>query len=132
MGGMLIVGAGLAGLTVAETLRAEGYAGPVTLLGAEPHAPYQRPPLSKGFLLGETAEAQLMMRTAEMLMEKRACIEESALASRRSIAPRSGSRSPTARRWPTTASRCAPAPACGRCRWPGPMLGRRVRPALAG
>jgi 3-phenylpropionate/trans-cinnamate dioxygenase ferredoxin reductase subunit len=70
MGGMLIVGAGLAGLTVAETLRAEGYAGPVTLLGAEPHAPYQRPPLSKGFLLGETAEAQLMMRTAEAMEKK--------------------------------------------------------------
>ena len=70
MSGMLIVGAGLAGLTVAETLRAEGYAGPVTLLGAEPHAPYQRPPLSKGFLLGETAEAQLMMRTAEAMEKK--------------------------------------------------------------
>lgn len=36
---MLIVGAGLAGLTVAETLRGEGYAGSITLLGAEAHAP---------------------------------------------------------------------------------------------
>lgn len=70
MGGMLIVGAGLAGLTVAETLRGEGYSGPVTLLGAEPHAPYQRPPLSKGFLQGDTAEAQLMMRTADALENK--------------------------------------------------------------
>ncbi|MCE9569799.1 MAG: FAD-dependent oxidoreductase, partial [Rhodocyclales bacterium] len=67
---MLIVGAGLAGLTVAETLRAEGYAGPITLIGNEAHAPYQRPPLSKGFLLGQTAEAQLMMRPAEMLAKK--------------------------------------------------------------
>ena len=68
--GMLIIGAGLAGLTVAETLRAEGYAGPITLLGAEPHAPYQRPPLSKGFLQGDTPEAQLNMRPAEMLLKK--------------------------------------------------------------
>jgi hypothetical protein len=40
-------------------------------------------------------------------------------ASRRSIAARSRSRWPTARPCPTTASRCAPAPACGHCRWPG-------------
>lgn len=70
MNGMLIIGAGLAGLTIAETLRAEGYEGPITLLGAEPHAPYQRPPLSKGFLLDKTAEAQLMMRPAEVLAKK--------------------------------------------------------------
>ncbi|WP_207855961.1 NAD(P)/FAD-dependent oxidoreductase [Sulfurisoma sediminicola] len=68
--GMVIVGAGLAGLTVAETLRAEGYAGPITLLGDEPHGPYHRPPLSKGYLLGETQEAQLVMRAPELLAKK--------------------------------------------------------------
>lgn len=68
--GMVIVGAGLAGLTVAETLRAEGYAAPVTLLGDEPRGPYHRPPLSKGYLLGETQEAQLVMRAPELLAKK--------------------------------------------------------------
>ncbi|MCF8175536.1 MAG: NAD(P)/FAD-dependent oxidoreductase, partial [Burkholderiaceae bacterium] len=68
--GILILGAGLAGLTLAETLRAEAYAGPITLIGDETQAPYQRPPLSKGFLLGETKEAQLMMRPADVLAKK--------------------------------------------------------------
>jgi 3-phenylpropionate/trans-cinnamate dioxygenase ferredoxin reductase subunit len=70
MSGIVILGAGLAGLTVAETLRAEGYEGAITLIGNEAHAPYQRPPLSKGYLLGDTSEAQLMMRTPEMLGRK--------------------------------------------------------------
>ncbi len=68
--GMVIVGAGLAGLTVAEALRAEGYAGAVTLLGDEAHSPYHRPPLSKGFLLGETQPQQLPMRAPELLAKK--------------------------------------------------------------
>lgn len=49
----VIVGAGLAGGTAALTLRQEGFEGEVTLLGAEPHPPYSRPPLSKGYLRGE-------------------------------------------------------------------------------
>lgn len=70
MNGLVIVGAGLAGLTVAETLRTEGYGGPITLIGSEAHAPYHRPPLSKGFLHGETPEAQLTMRPAELVAKK--------------------------------------------------------------
>lgn len=48
--GVVIVGAGQAGFQVASSLRMEGYEGPVTLLGDEPNIPYQRPPLSKGFM----------------------------------------------------------------------------------
>lgn len=49
---IVIVGAGLAGAKAAETLRAEGFAGRVVLVGEEPDPPYERPPLSKGYLLG--------------------------------------------------------------------------------
>ena len=49
---IVIVGAGLAGGTAATELREQGYNGPVVLVGAEEHAPYERPPLSKGYLLG--------------------------------------------------------------------------------
>ncbi len=51
----VIVGASLAGAKAAETLRAEGFDGPLILIGAETERPYERPPLSKGYLLG-TAE----------------------------------------------------------------------------
>jgi 3-phenylpropionate/trans-cinnamate dioxygenase ferredoxin reductase subunit len=49
----VIVGAALAGAKAAETLREEGFDGQVVLLGAEPHRPYERPPLSKDYLRGE-------------------------------------------------------------------------------
>jgi NADPH-dependent 2,4-dienoyl-CoA reductase/sulfur reductase-like enzyme len=49
----VIVGGGLAGAKAAETLRSEGYDGPVVLVAAEPEDPYERPPLSKGYLLGK-------------------------------------------------------------------------------
>ena len=48
--GVVIVGAGLGGIRVAEAVRTAGYEGPVTLIGAEQHPPYDRPPLSKKLL----------------------------------------------------------------------------------
>ncbi|MFF1505004.1 NAD(P)/FAD-dependent oxidoreductase [Streptomyces sp. NPDC058316] len=50
---VVIVGAGMAGVQTAVALREQGFTGPVTLIGAEPHQPYDRPPLSKAVLLGE-------------------------------------------------------------------------------
>ena len=48
----VIAGASLAGAKAAETLRDEGFDGDIVLIGAEPERPYERPPLSKGYLLG--------------------------------------------------------------------------------
>ncbi|MBD0708480.1 MULTISPECIES: NAD(P)/FAD-dependent oxidoreductase [unclassified Streptomyces] len=50
---VVIVGAGMAGVQTAVALREQGFTGPVTLIGAEPHQPYDRPPLSKAILLGK-------------------------------------------------------------------------------
>ena len=50
---IVIVGANLAGGATATTLRTEGFDGPLTMLGAEPWPPYERPPLSKAYLRGE-------------------------------------------------------------------------------
>jgi 3-phenylpropionate/trans-cinnamate dioxygenase ferredoxin reductase subunit len=49
-GRVVVAGAGLAGFRTVEELRARGFAGPITLVGAEPRPPYDRPPLSKKFL----------------------------------------------------------------------------------
>lgn len=57
-----IVGAGHAGVQLAVSLREEGFAGKVILISGEPDLPYQRPPLSKGFLDGSTDEAELLLR----------------------------------------------------------------------
>ncbi|MFJ8363430.1 NAD(P)/FAD-dependent oxidoreductase [Streptomyces sp. NPDC093984] len=54
-GRVVIVGASLAGLRAAETLRAEGFAGSLTMIGDEPYEPYDRPPLSKAVLLGKAS-----------------------------------------------------------------------------
>jgi 3-phenylpropionate/trans-cinnamate dioxygenase ferredoxin reductase subunit len=65
--GTLIIGASQAGLQLAVSLRETGYADPITLVGAEIHAPYQRPPLSKAYLHGNTELDQLWLRTPEFL-----------------------------------------------------------------
>ena len=62
MSHFVIIGAGQAGATLAETLRKKGYGGALTMVGAEPHPPYQRPPLSKAYLLSEMAMDRLFLR----------------------------------------------------------------------
>jgi 3-phenylpropionate/trans-cinnamate dioxygenase ferredoxin reductase subunit len=64
---MLIVGAGQAGIQIAETLRHEKFAGPIRLIGAEPHAPYNRPPLSKKWLLERPDISTLAIRGGDWL-----------------------------------------------------------------
>ncbi len=67
----VIVGANMAGASAAETLRRSGYAGAITLLGAEPELPYERPPLSKEWLRGSTPTAKLHPRDAAFYAEQR-------------------------------------------------------------
>jgi 3-phenylpropionate/trans-cinnamate dioxygenase ferredoxin reductase subunit len=57
----VIVGAGLCGGAAAQTLREEGFDGRITLVGEEPHLPYERPPLSKEYLRGEQEKDQLFV-----------------------------------------------------------------------
>jgi 3-phenylpropionate/trans-cinnamate dioxygenase ferredoxin reductase subunit len=60
----VIVGAGLAGGRAAQTLREDGYDGPVVLIGEETEPPYERPPLSKGLLLGTTEPEDVYLHQA--------------------------------------------------------------------
>ncbi|WP_033282887.1 NAD(P)/FAD-dependent oxidoreductase [Streptomyces sp. NRRL F-525] len=60
---IVVVGASAAGLAAAETLRREGYTGTLTLVGDEPHLPYDRPPLSKQVLAAEWEPDRIALRT---------------------------------------------------------------------
>ncbi|RWR11508.1 NAD(P)/FAD-dependent oxidoreductase [Paenirhodobacter populi] len=60
--GIVVVGGGQAAASIAAKLRGLGYVGAVTVIGAEPVPPYQRPPLSKGYLLGEMPLDRLTLR----------------------------------------------------------------------
>ncbi|MDQ1743389.1 MAG: hypothetical protein QOE23_1728 [Pseudonocardiales bacterium] len=57
----VIVGAGLAGAKAAEALRDQGFDGGIVLIGAEPHLPYERPPLSKGYLAGTSEREKVFV-----------------------------------------------------------------------
>ena len=61
----VIVGAGLAGAKTAEALRSQGFDGELVLIGAEPHRPYDRPPLSKGYLMGTAEQDSVFVHPAE-------------------------------------------------------------------
>ena len=67
--GTVIVGASLAGLTCAQSLRAEGYTKKITLIGAEKHLPYNRPPLSKQVLSGKWQATQTKIDSDEKFIE---------------------------------------------------------------
>ena len=66
---VVIVGAGQAGAALAAKLRTLGHQGEIVMLGDEPAPPYQRPPLSKAYLLGEMEEDRLWLRAPEFWAE---------------------------------------------------------------
>lgn len=66
---VVVVGASLAGATAAARLRQLGHDGPITLVGAEPHLPYERPGLSKGYLTGALTLDQLLVHPAETYVD---------------------------------------------------------------
>lgn len=68
---IVVAGAGQAGYQVSASLRQEGFAGTITLVGDEPGVPYQRPPLSKAYLLGKVQTAALRFRPPEFFDEQR-------------------------------------------------------------
>src|SRR5260370_11301279 len=65
----VIAGASLAGAKAAETLRDEGFGGGIALLGSEPERPYERPPLSKGYLLGNDPRDSVYVHPADWYAE---------------------------------------------------------------
>lgn len=68
---VVVVGAGQAGASLVAKLRSEGFDGDITLIGEEPVPPYQRPPLSKAYLLGEMEQDRLYLRPAAWYADNR-------------------------------------------------------------
>jgi 3-phenylpropionate/trans-cinnamate dioxygenase ferredoxin reductase subunit len=71
----VIVGGGQAASQAVQTLRQQGFADNLTLIGDEPHLPYQRPPLSKKYLAGELPRERLFLRHAAFYAEKGVTLE---------------------------------------------------------
>ena len=65
----IIVGGGMAGAIAAQTLREEGFDGRITLLGQEPNAPYERPPLSKDYLQGKADRDSIFVHPEQWYAE---------------------------------------------------------------
>ncbi|MEO0831223.1 MAG: FAD-dependent oxidoreductase [Pseudomonadota bacterium] len=70
MGKIVVVGAGQAGASLVATLRSEGWDGDITLIGEEDAPPYQRPPLSKAYLLGDMPRERLFLRPESFYAEQ--------------------------------------------------------------
>ncbi|MEV4805308.1 FAD-dependent oxidoreductase [Nonomuraea sp. NPDC049421] len=69
MAAFVIVGGGLAAAKAAEALREEGFDGEIVLVGREPHLPYERPPLSKGYLQGSDERDKIFVHDADWYRE---------------------------------------------------------------
>ncbi|MGI9380842.1 MAG: NAD(P)/FAD-dependent oxidoreductase [Methyloligellaceae bacterium] len=67
---IVVIGAGQAGISAVSKLRALGFTGDVTLIGEEPELPYQRPPLTKKFLLGELPRERLYIKPAAFYQDQ--------------------------------------------------------------
>ncbi|AZG48536.1 NAD(P)/FAD-dependent oxidoreductase [Gordonia insulae] len=70
MTGIVIVGTGIAGISAAERLRAEGYDGTITVLGDEPHLPYRRTVLSKDLFHADLREHRITLRPSSFWVDK--------------------------------------------------------------
>ncbi len=79
---IVILGAGQAGLSAAAVLRSGGHEGKILLIGAEPVAPYHRPPLSKAFLKGETDIEGLRLRSHSFHVDHKVCFRPGATVGR--------------------------------------------------
>lgn len=75
-----IIGAGQAGAALAAKLRTEGFDGAITMFGDEPSPPYQRPPLSKKYLLGQMERERLFLRPESYYADQNIALETSARA----------------------------------------------------
>ena len=71
MAGMVVVGGGQAGYSIVSTLRRSGFSGEISLVCEEEALPYQRPPLSKRFLLGEVEEDRLLFRKEQFYSDNK-------------------------------------------------------------
>ncbi|TWH75177.1 NAD(P)/FAD-dependent oxidoreductase [Modestobacter roseus] len=69
--GVLVIGASQAGVQLASSLREQGLDDPITVVGAEAHPPYQRPPLSKALLQGDLPTGSLVFRSPQFYAEQR-------------------------------------------------------------
>ena len=72
---LVVVGGGQAAAQAVQTLRQQNYAGSITIVGDEPFAPYQRPPLSKKYFAGEVPRERLLLRPAAFYAEKGVVLE---------------------------------------------------------
>ena len=68
---IVVVGAGQAGVSLAAELRSQSFRGKITMIGDEPVPPYQRPPLSKGYLLGDITRERLFLRPESYYVENK-------------------------------------------------------------